>query len=73
MQTSKPRGGIGVSKIDKYIVSFLFDAKGLKLSLLKKYLFVFFFFSFLKLKIITKLEQIRIFILKVDLANSRPN
>ena len=35
MQTSKPRGVIGVSKIDKYIVSFLFDDKGLKLSLLK--------------------------------------
>ena len=32
-QTSKPRGGIIVSKIGKYIVSFLFDSKSLKLSL----------------------------------------
>ena len=29
-----PRGGTIVSKIDKYIVSFFFDDKGLKLKLL---------------------------------------
>ena len=34
MQTSKPRAGIIVSEIDKYIVSFFFDDEGLKLSLL---------------------------------------
>ena len=34
METSKPRGGIIVSETDKYIVSFFFDDKGLKLSLL---------------------------------------
>ena len=38
MQTSKSRRGIIVREIDKYIVSFFFDKKGLKLSLLK-YLF----------------------------------
>ena len=31
---SKPQGGIIVSEINKYIVSFFFDDKGLKLSLL---------------------------------------
>ena len=30
-----PRGGIIVSEIDKYMVSFFFDDKGLKLNLLK--------------------------------------
>ena len=38
--------GIFVSEKDKYIVSFFFDDKGLKLSLLKYYLFAF--SSFLK-------------------------
>ena len=62
---------IFVSEIDKYIVSFFFDDKGLKLSLLNQYLFVF--FTFLKLKISIKLEQIRIFILQFDLGNPQPN
>ena len=34
METSKPQGGIIVSEIDKYMVSFFFDAKGLKHCLL---------------------------------------
>ena len=34
--------GIFVSEIDKYIVSFFFDDKGLKLNLLNEHLLVFF-------------------------------
>ena len=34
MQTLKPQRAIIVSEIDKYIVSFFFDEKGLKLSFL---------------------------------------
>ena len=34
METSKPRGGIIVGEIHKCVVSFFFDDKGLKLSLL---------------------------------------
>ena len=38
-----------VSEIDKYIVSFFFDEKGLNLSLLNKYIyFLFFKFSWVK-------------------------
>ena len=33
MQTWKPRGGIIIGEIDKNIVSFFFDGKNLKLSL----------------------------------------
>ena len=33
-KTSKPRGGIIASESDKYIVSFFFDDKGLKLNFL---------------------------------------
>ena len=33
METSKPRGGIIVSKADKHMVSFFFDDKGLKIRL----------------------------------------
>ena len=33
-ETSKPRVGIIVSEIDKYMVSFFFDDKGLRLRLL---------------------------------------
>ena len=58
----KPREGINVSEIDKYVVSFFFDSKSLKL-----------FFSFLKLKISIKLEKIRILILQFDLGNPRHN
>ena len=54
-----------VSEIDKYIVSFFFDGKGLKLSLLNQY----FFKSFLKLKISMKLEKLRFFIFQFDLGN----
>ena len=49
MQTSKPQEGIIVSQIDKYIVSFFFDDKGLKLSLINQYYLFFFKFS-MKLK-----------------------
>ena len=42
MLTSKPRGGIIVSEIDKYIVYFFFDDKGLKFSLLKTNIYLFF-------------------------------
>ena len=34
MQTSKPRGGISINEVDKYIVSLFFDDKDLKISLL---------------------------------------
>ena len=34
METSKPREGTIVGENDKYVVSFFFDDKGLKLSLL---------------------------------------
>ena len=34
MKISNPRGGTFVNETDKYIVSFFFDNKGLKLSLL---------------------------------------
>ena len=55
METLKPRGGIIVSEIDKYIASFFFDDKGLKTQFTK---IIFVFFSFLKLKISMKLEKI---------------
>ena len=42
MQTSNPQGNIIVSEIDKYIVSFFFDDKGLKLSSLKTNIYLFF-------------------------------
>ena len=42
-----PRGGIIVSEISKYLVSFFFDDKGLTLSLLNVYLF---FYKFSKVK-----------------------
>ena len=54
-----------VSEIDKYTVSFFFDGKGLKLSLLNQY----FLKSFLKLKVSMKLEKIRFFIFQFDLGN----
>ena len=38
---TKSRGGIIVNEIDKYTASFFFADKGLKLSLLNYYLFVF--------------------------------
>ena len=60
-----------VSEIDKYIVSFLFDYKGL--NLVYQTNIYLFFFSFLKLKISMKFEKIRIFILQFDSENSRPN
>ena len=66
MQTSKPQEGIIVSQIDKYIVSFFFDDKGLKLSLINQYYLFFFKFSM-------KLKKIQIFILQVDLGNPRSN
>ena len=66
MQTSKPQEGIIVSQIDKYIVSFFFDDKGLKLSLINQYYLLFFKFSM-------KLKKIQIFILQFDLGNPRSN
>ena len=67
MQTSKPQEGIIVSQIDKYIVSFFFDDKGLKLSLINQYHYFFFF------KFSMKLKKIQIFILQFDLGNPRSN
>ena len=43
---SMPWGAKIFSEIDKYIVSFFFDDKGSKLSLLNYYLFVFLFLVF---------------------------
>ena len=67
-------------EIDKYIVSFFFDSKSLRLKLIFKLIFIMFklificfFFSFLKLKISMKLEKIRILILQFDLGNPRHN
>ena len=71
MWTSKLRDGIIVSEIHKYTVSFFFDDKSLKVSLLNYYIIVS--FSFFKLKISLKLEKISIFILQFDLGNPRPN
>ena len=42
MSTSRPRGGIIVSEIDKYIVFLFFDDKGLKFSLLKTNIYLLF-------------------------------
>ena len=56
-----------VIEIDKYIVSFFFDDKGLKLNLLNYYLLVF--FKFAKLKISMRLGKIRLFILQFDLGH----
>ena len=42
MSASNPLGGIIVSEIDKYIASFFFDDKGLKLSLLKTNMYLIF-------------------------------
>ena len=71
MKTWKPRGGIIVSEIDEYIVSFFFDDKVLKLSLLNEHLLVL--LSFSKLKISMKLEKIRIFLSQFDLGKPWPN
>ena len=70
METLKPRRGIIVSEIDKYIASFFFDDKGLKTQFTK---IICFFFNFLKLKVSMKLEKTRIFILQFQLGNPRPN
>ena len=56
METLKPRRGIIVSEIDKYIASFFFDDKGLKTQF-TKIIFIC-FLSFLKLKISMKLQKI---------------
>ena len=53
------------------MASFPFDDNILKLTILNEYLFVF--SNFPKLKISIKLEEIWIFIWKLDLENSRPN
>ena len=45
METLKPRRGIIVSEIDKYIASFFFDDKGLKTQFTKIIFICFFKFS----------------------------
>ena len=70
MEISKPRGGIIISEINKYVVSSFFDDKGLTPSLLNIYLL---FLSCLKLKIRMKHKKILIFIFSFNLGNPRPN